>query len=117
MHLSAVWPRGAKSAECFYFTYSAAHSMPDVEALILTEGDGLHLCMNEFSRRRDEFRSSRLYDVFSVGEIDPVAMETAGKIIACRANISRKYPQDVLRALKEQTGVDYVPITLTRYSL
>jgi hypothetical protein len=116
MHLSAVWPRDAKSAECFYFTYNVAHSMPDVEALILTEGDGLHLCLNEFSPRRDEFRSSRLYEVFSVGEIDPVAMETAGKIIACRADISRKNPQDVLRALKEQTGVDYVPIALTRYS-
>jgi hypothetical protein len=67
-HLSAVWPRGAKSAECFYFTYCAAHSMPDVEALILTEGDGLHLCMNEFSRRRDEFRSSRLYEIFPWGK-------------------------------------------------
>lgn len=115
-HLSAIWPRDAQSAECFYFTYCAAHSMPDVEALILTEGDSLHLCMNEFSRRRDEFRSSRLYEVFSVGQIDPVAMESTGKIIACRANIPRKNPQDVLRVLKEQTGVDYVPITLTRYS-
>jgi hypothetical protein len=115
-HLRAVSPRGAKPAECFYFTYNAAYSMPDVEALILTEGDSLHLCMNEFSHRRDEFRSSRLYEVFSVGEIDPVAMETAGKIIACRADISRKNPQDVLRVLKEQTGVDYLPIALTRYS-
>ena len=115
-HLSAVWPRGAKSAECFYFTYFAAHSMPDVEALILTEGDSRTLCMNEFSRRRDEFRSSRLYEVFSVAQIDPVAMETAGNIIACRANISRKNPQDVLRVLKEQTGVDYAPITLARHS-
>lgn len=115
MHLSARWPRGAKSVECFYFTYNAAHLMPDVEALILTEGEGLHLCLNEFSPRRDEFRSSRLYEVFSEGEIDPVAMEAAGKIIACRENISRKNPRDVLRALKEQTGVDYEPITLTRY--
>jgi hypothetical protein len=114
-HLRAVSPRSAKSAECFYFTYCAAPLMPDVEGLILTEGDGLHLCMNEFSRRRDEFRSSRLYEVFSVGQIDPVAMEAAGKIIACRTNIARKNPADVLRVLKKQTGVDYVPITLMRY--
>lgn len=115
-YLRAVWPRGAKCVKCFYFTYYAAHSMPDVEALILTEGNSLNLCMNEFSRRRDEFRSSRLYEVFSEEQIDPVAMETAGEIIACRVNISRKNPQDVLRVLKEQTGVDYEPFTLTRYS-
>jgi hypothetical protein len=115
-HLSAVSPRGAKSAECFYFTHCVAHSMPDVEALILTEGDSLHLCMNEFSCRRDEFRASRLYEAFFVGAIDPIVMEAAGKIIACRANVSRKNPKDVLRVLKEQTGVDYVPITLTRFS-
>lgn len=115
-YLRAVWPLGAKYVQCFYFTYCAAHSMPDVEALILTEGDSLNLCMNEFSRRRDEFRSSRLYEVFSEGQIDPVAMETAGEIIACRTNISRKNPQDVLRVLKEQTGVDYEPFSLTRYS-
>ncbi|REK08662.1 MAG: hypothetical protein DWQ37_20200, partial [Planctomycetota bacterium] len=100
MHLSATWPPEAESAECFYFTFSAAYAMPDVEALLLSEGDGLHMCMNEFSPRREEFRSSRLFNVFSLGQLDPVSMEASGEIIACRSSVSRKNPNDVVKSLR-----------------
>jgi hypothetical protein len=114
--LSALYPHRDKSTECFYFKNSAAFAMPDVEALILTEGLALHICLNEFSARRTEFLATRLFQTLSSGAIDPVTLETDGKIIRLRSNVSRKDEQVVIAALKAQTGIDFVPIPLTRYS-
>lgn len=116
MSVSALYPNRDKSGWCFYFTFNASFTMPDVEALILTEGNGLHLCLNEFSPRRDEFRATRLYKAWSVGEFDPDKMEATGQIIRCRSTVSRKNEADVIKALKEQTGIDFVGNPLIRYS-
>lgn len=116
MPVSALYPNRDKSTVCFYFTFNAAFAMPDVEALLLSQGLGLHICMNEFSPRRKEFKSTRLYNVLSGGEIDPDKLEATGEIIRCRSKVSRKNQADVIMALKEQTGVDFVATPLTRYS-
>ncbi len=116
MPVSGLFPDRHKSTVCFYFTFNASYAMPDIEALILTEGDGLHLCLNEFSDRAAEFRCTRLFELLSHGAIDPIELESSGRIIAFRANVSRKNERAVLMALKEQTGVEYVANPLTRYS-
>lgn len=116
MPVSGLYPNRDNGGWCFYFTFNASFQMPDVEALILTEGNGLHLCMNEFSPRRNDFKATRLYKAFCSGEIDPDKLEATGQIIRCRSTGSRKNEADVIKALKEQTGVDFVANPLTRYS-
>jgi len=39
--ISARWPSEPSTKHCFYFDYSAAFSMPTIEALILSERDSL----------------------------------------------------------------------------
>jgi hypothetical protein len=116
MWLSALYPNRDKSGWCFYFAFNSSFKMPDVEAMILTEGNGLHLCINEFSTRREEFKTTRLYKAWSEGEFDPDKLEATGQIIRCRSKVSRKNQADVIKALKEQAGVDFVANPLTRYS-
>lgn len=103
---------------CFYFDYSAAFAMPTVEALIITDSETMQVCLNEFSSRANEFRSTPFCQKFAEldGVIDPKALVAAGKIIACRTDAPRKNDNDIAKALQEQTGVLYTPIRLTRHA-
>lgn len=117
--LIARSPRSHRTHTCFYFDYSAAFSMPTIEALILTDSKTLQVCLNEFSQRADEFRRSDLCKQFVEmdGVIDPVAMAADGTIISCRATVPRKNDDEIAKALQEQTGVLYSPIRLTRHAV
>ena len=113
--------RGSQPATlptCFYFDYATSHTMPTVEGLFISDAKGLQLCLNEFSLRSKEFRESALCR--TAVELrcvcDPVALADRGEIIACRFKLPRKDDNETARALKEQTGVLYSPIRLTRHS-
>jgi hypothetical protein len=117
--LIAMNPRLPITAECFYFDYNAAFDLPTVEALILADRKQLQVCLNEFSHRAAEFRQSPLCRKFAEqdGVVDPVAMEANGRIIRCRADVSRKNEADVIQALQAQTGILYSPIRLNRHTV
>jgi hypothetical protein len=118
--LVAIWPRQPATKACFYFDYSAAFSMPNVEALILTDHKTLQVCLNEFSHRSGEFSRSQLCESLrklnSDAIVDPKSMAAEGRIIACRSDLPRKSDDETCRALRDQTGVLYKPIRLKRYT-
>jgi hypothetical protein len=116
--LIARHPPQSEPTTCFYFDYSAAFAMPTIEALILTDHEGLQVCLNEFSHRADEFRRTVFHRRFRElgGVVDPLSLAAEGRIIACRAGIPRKSDEEVCRALREQTGVLYTTIRLNRHS-
>lgn len=116
--LIALDPRNQEITTCFYFDYNASFTMPTVEALILTDNETLQLCLNEFSHRADEFRSTQLCRKFIEldGVVDPAAMIANGQIIACRTAIPRKNDDETAKALQKQTGVLYSPIRLVRHA-
>jgi hypothetical protein len=100
---------GGDSVHCLYFYFNLAHEMRDVEALILTFGNDIRVCLNEFAQRIDEFRDSELCQMYSgLGVVyDPKEMVASGEYIACTADMSRKDPQAMLDALEVQTGIRY----------
>lgn len=100
---------GGDSVHCLYFNFNLAHEMRDVQALILTFGNDIRVCLNEFAPRIDEFRNSELCQLYTQGGVvyDPVEMVASGEYIACTANISRKDPEAVLDALEVQTAIRY----------
>jgi hypothetical protein len=116
--LMGLKPPQPKFASCFYFDYSAAFRMRTIEALVITEGTTLQICLNEFSNRANEFRKTKFFEEFQGrgGVVDPVALEESGKIIACRSATSRKNDDDVCEALRQQTGILYTPIRFTRHT-
>jgi hypothetical protein len=117
--LVPLQPRSRETPTCFYFDYSAAFAMPTVDALIVSDSEQLQVCLNEFSPRLNEFRASALCREFVElgGVVDPLAMESAGLIIACRATVSRKNDDEIIEALRSQTGVLYSPIRLERHAV
>jgi len=116
--VSARRPHEPGTKHCFYFDYSAAFAMPTVEALILSERNGIQVCLNERSARAAEFRQTRLFKTLHSAKaiFDPLELEAAGEIVFCRATIPRKRDNEIANALREQTGVEYTPIRMKRYS-
>ena len=115
--------RNESAKECFYFDYNAAFEMPSVDALILSEQktrDGfiIQLCLNEFSPRASNLRSSRLFKELAASgsTVDPPEWEALGRSISLRSSVPRKNDPPICKSLHEQTGVWYTPIRLTRYA-
>jgi len=109
-----LWPKDPPGGDidCFYFDYNAAWSMRDVEAMVLTDGRDIQLCLNEFSHQLGAFRTSRLYQEFATrgGVVDPIQLARDGAILACRSDVPRKDEDVILCALREQTGTLYLVI-------
>jgi hypothetical protein len=104
--------------ECFYFDWTASHAMPSIDALVLSDDSYAQLCLNEFSTQRAAFRRTSLYRRFADASsvVDPVALASAGSIIACRFEGSRKNEADIIRALESQTGTKYDVIRFAQHS-
>lgn len=107
VQLISLNPPSSRIVDCFYFDYSAAWSMPTVDAMILVDHDKLQLCLNEFSPRLDAFRASGLCQRLSRAVVDPKRLLTENSIIALHSDISRKNEDVVLDELFRQTGVRY----------
>jgi hypothetical protein len=116
--VSSRRPHPEETKHCFYFDYSAALVMPTIEALVLCDGKQVQVCLNESSRRAGEFRTTGFYKKFLFLDaiFDPVALESAGEVIFCRAEIARKNEAEIVSALQAQTGVLYTPHRLNRYT-
>lgn len=118
VHLFSKNGTGDEVVECFYFDWTASHAMPSIDGLILSDERYVQLCLNEFSTQRDAFRRSSLCERFSDSSsvIDPLALEAAGSIIACRFDGSRKRESEVLQALEAQAGSRYGVIRFVQYA-
>jgi hypothetical protein len=104
---------------CLYFDYYVSIEIPTVDALILSDSKSFRVCLNEFSPRVNEFRSTELYQAFLAQNCiyDPIALVSSGKVISCRTMIQRKYDDEIAKALQEQTGVLYSPLRFTQHSV
>jgi hypothetical protein len=118
VYLSALHPAKQETVGCFYFDYAASFEMPTVEALILTDGKNPQFCLNEFSHRAADFRESGLFKKFAELDavVDPIAWAANGLIVPCGVTVARRNDDEILKAMKEQTGILYTVIRLTRYT-
>lgn len=116
VQLIAIDPPSNDKIDCFYFDFSAAWAMPQVDAMVLSDASGLQLCLNEFSNRSDDFARTDLCHKLSSGLVDPRELCAKGLIIALRSGVSRKDEAVVLKALYDQTGVRYTPLRPTQHS-
>jgi hypothetical protein len=118
VHLLAKDPPGKDVIECFYFDYSAAFSFPSIDGIVLSDDQGIQLLINEFSLKLDRFRATALYARFSVHNavLDPRTLAANGQIIVCRSDVPRKNDDDILNALRADTGVLYTVIRFSQHS-
>jgi hypothetical protein len=119
VHLWARYPRGNDVIECYYFDYSAARSLPSVDAMILSDAQQrVLLCLNEFSDHIHRFSETALYQRFATDNAvaDPRKLAANGDILVCRSEVPRKDDDDVLNALREETGVLYTVIRFSQHS-
>jgi hypothetical protein len=110
--------RQSNTPQCFYFDYSAAFSMPNVDGLVLSDVEGIHLCVNEFSRTVEEFTESRLFHGFAQSNAltDPRKMKMRTDVVVLRSDVSRKDDRQILDALMVQTGIEYDVIRFSQHS-
>lgn len=116
VQLIALDPPSDRVVDCFYFDFSASWSMRSVDAMVLVDGDGLQLCLNEFSPRIATFRESDLCVRLSTGVVDPVKLAADGSIISLHSDVSRKSESAVLNELFRQTGVRYMAVRPQQHS-
>ena len=118
VHLWPKEPPGEDVVECYYFDYSAAWSFPSVSAMVLSDDQGLLLLLNEFSKHTDRFCHTAFYSRFVSNNavVDPRRLAANGDILVCRSDVPRKNDDDVLNALRQQTGVLYIVIRFSQHS-
>jgi hypothetical protein len=108
---------GAEETQCFYFDHNTSIRLPTVHGLVIVDGEGLQLCINEFSDRAFEFRKSSLVAKLGTAVIDPVSLESSGEAIVLRSNVRRSDETLVLQKIYELTGNRYISIRLNRHAV
>lgn len=98
-----------QSVHCLYFHFNVAYDLRDVEAVIISNKNGMEVCLNGLADRINEFRESELCQTYKQLHriFDPMAKVGSGDYIACTASISRKDPDAVLKAIESDTGIRY----------
>lgn len=61
----------AEATQCFYFDHNTSIRLPTVHGLVIFNGKGLQLCINEFADSVDEFRRSSVVTRLGSAVIDP----------------------------------------------
>lgn len=111
VQLLALAPPAEHIVDCFYFDFSAAWSMRSVDAMVLTDGIDISLCLNEFSRNITTFRESGICKQLTDAIVDPVRLRNDKRILAIyRDDLSRKCEARVLDELQTMTGVRYTTL-------
>ena len=59
--------------KCYYFDYNDFYCFKNINAVVIDNGNAIHICINNHSNRITEFRNSELYKYFSESNalIDP----------------------------------------------
>lgn len=88
-------------AECYYFDYNDFFRFKNISAVVIENGRGIHLCVNDYSMRIQSFRNSVLYQYFSRHEslTDP---EKMCDILIARINCPRNKTDKVINHLQKK---------------
>jgi hypothetical protein len=100
---------------CAYFYTCTAFNCPVVDGLIVVEHNSLQLCLNEFSRNYESFKTSNLVRRLGEAVYDPVRFDNKPGTIVLRESISRKNDVDTLAEIERVTGVKYSVIAMNSY--
>jgi hypothetical protein len=78
-------------ASCYYFDINEFYKYPTLDGVILDNGKGLELCINDFSQRVHEFRGSSLYSLFAKHNsvTDPSELEAKKEILVADTSMAR----------------------------
>ncbi len=103
---------------CYYFDYSTAYSCPKIDALVISDGRHLQVCLNNFSPRYEAIKLTGIVAELQSrnGVIDPPKLAEDGIALVLRSNVSRRNEIDVVRALQQQEGIEVTPIRMKRHS-
>ena len=97
----------AYSAKCYYFDYNDFFKFKNINAVVIDNGTGIHICINNHSNRIKEFRTSELYKYFEATNslIDPDKFtKNSGNLVA-DINCSRKEVDKVKNHIFEKYGL------------
>ena len=107
----------AKATQCFYFDHNTSIRLPTVHGLVIVDGEGLELCVNEFADAADDFRKSSLVATLRHAVIDPSRLESTGEAIVLRSDIPRADESRVLQKIHELTSHHHIPIRFHRHAV
>lgn len=84
-------------ASCYYFDINEFYKYPGLDGVILDNGKGLELCVNDFSQKVHEFRRSRLYSLFDKHHAvtDPSELEARKEILVADTKMPRNNEDDI----------------------
>jgi hypothetical protein len=107
----------AEATQCFYFDHNTSIRLPTVHGLIVVDGEGLQLCINEFAESAEDFRRSSLVTRLGDAVIDPRQLELAGEALILRGNFPRGDESAVLQKVHEATTNHYIAVRLNRHAV
>ncbi len=119
VYISSLLPHRTSHETCYYFDHSASFAYPEIDALVICDGNSLQFCANEFSTRFKSLRESQFYrDLDRDGAVhDPLAMAEKGVAVLLRSDVTRSNEELVLKALELQEGVKYAHVRIKRHSV
>lgn len=91
--------------------------MPSVDAMVVTDGKSLQLCLNEFSPRVSRLAKTNLCRRCSGAVVDPRQVISEGSSIGLYSEVSRRDEEVVLAELQRTTGVLFTALRPTRHSV
>jgi hypothetical protein len=112
----AYWDEATQTThgrECLFVVPGVFERWPDIDGAIVTVGDTITLCVNEFSDKAERFQSSLLYQSFAQrgGPVRPSVLEGRhGFLSIADRTIDRTSEEAVRRYLSQEYNLKHVHI-------
>jgi hypothetical protein len=112
----AYWDEATQTMdgrECLFVVPGVFERWPDIDGAIVTVGDTITLCANEFSDKAERFQSSLLYQSFAQhgGPVSPSVLERRhGFLSIADRTIDRTSEEAVRRYLSQEYNLKHVQI-------
>jgi len=110
------WDEASQSAhgrDCLYAVPGIFERWPDIDGAVVTVGNSITLCVNEFSDKTQDFQSCRLYQSFARrgGPVTPSDLEAKSGFLSIAARtIDRTKKKAVVEHLSQRYGIQQVHI-------
>jgi hypothetical protein len=110
------WDEASQSAhgrDCLYAVPGVFERWPDIDGAVVTVGNSITLCVNEFSDKTQDFQSCRLYQSFARrgGPVTPSDLEAkSGFLSIADRTIDRTKENIVAQYLSQRYGLQQVHI-------
>jgi hypothetical protein len=105
--------QGAHGTDCLYAVPGVFERWPDIDAAIVTVGNSITLCINEFSDKAQDFQACRLYQSFARrgGPVTPSDLEAKSRFLSIAdRTIDRAKENAVVEYLSQRYGLQQVHI-------